>query len=81
MRSGTYLNEVRKQNVKEYSLFVFGASMILLAIAAVIGWPLLVIFALNTLFPALAISYTFWTWLAVVILNMTYILPRNLKGN
>lgn len=81
MRSGTYLNEVRKQNVKEYSLFAFYVSIILLAIAVIIGWPLLVIFALNTLFPALAIPYTFWTWLAVVILNMTYLLTRNLKGN
>lgn len=31
--------------------------------------PLITIWALNTLFPALAIEYTFWTWLSVVILG------------
>lgn len=33
-------------------------------------WPLAVIWALNTLF-ALGIPYTFWTWLAVLVLNAT----------
>ena len=33
-------------------------------------WPLAVIWALNTLF-ALGIPYTFWTWLAVLVLNTT----------
>ncbi len=31
--------------------------------------PLATIWALNTLFPVLAIEYTFWTWLSVVILG------------
>ncbi len=31
--------------------------------------PWLVIWALNTLFPVLAIEFTFWTWCAVVILG------------
>lgn len=31
--------------------------------------PLATIWALNTLFPALAIDYTFWTWLAVIVLG------------
>ncbi len=30
--------------------------------------PILTIWSLNTLFPALAIPYDIWTWLAVVIL-------------
>lgn len=30
--------------------------------------PILTIWSLNTLFPALAIPYDFWTWLAVVVL-------------
>ena len=30
-------------------------------------WPLAVIWALNTLF-ALGIAYTFWNWLAMVVL-------------
>ncbi len=31
--------------------------------------PWLVIWALNTLFPVLAINFTFWTWVAVIILG------------
>ena len=40
----------------------------LLIILVVIG-PIVVIWALNTLFPILAIQMTFYTWLAVVILG------------
>ena len=38
--------------------------LVLLAIG-----PWLVIWSLNTLFPTLAIQFTFWTWCAVVILG------------
>lgn len=31
--------------------------------------PLATIWAANTLFPALAIPYTIWTWLAVVVMG------------
>jgi hypothetical protein len=31
--------------------------------------PWLVIWSLNTLFPALAIEFTFWTWCAVVVMG------------
>jgi hypothetical protein len=31
--------------------------------------PWLVIWSLNTLFPLLAIEFTFWTWCAVVIMG------------
>jgi hypothetical protein len=31
--------------------------------------PLFTVWALNTLFPALAIPYTFYTWLAVLVLG------------
>ena len=46
---------------------------IVLAIALVlvllaIG-PWLVIWSLNTLFPVLAIEFTFWTWCAVIIIG------------
>lgn len=34
-------------------------------------WPLVVIWAVNTLF-AFGIAYTFWTWLAVLILTLTF---------
>lgn len=35
------------------------------------AWPLVVIYALNILFPLLSIPYSFTTWLAVYILNIT----------
>jgi len=37
----------------------------------VVAGPLLLIWALNTLFPVLAIPYTIWTWLAALILGAT----------
>jgi hypothetical protein len=41
------------------------------AVLAVIFGPLLTLWALNTLFPVLAIPYNFYSWLAVVLLNLT----------
>lgn len=46
-----------------------GIVFIALAIALIILGPFATIWAMNTLFPALAIPYTFWTWLAVVIVG------------
>lgn len=43
--------------------------LILFFIALIIIGPLLTIWSLNTLFPALAIEYSFATWAAVVILG------------
>ena len=40
----------------------------LIVVIMAIG-PWLVIWALNTMFPVLAIEFTFWTWCAVVILG------------
>jgi len=34
--------------------------------------PWLVIWSLNTLFPKLAIPFTFWTWAAVIILYASF---------
>ena len=46
---------------------------IVLAIAVVVVLlaigPWLVIWSLNTLFPLLAIEFTFWTWCAVVVMG------------
>jgi hypothetical protein len=42
-----------------------------LVVVLVIAGPLLIIWALNTLFPLLAIPYTVWTWLAALILGST----------
>ena len=39
----------------------------------IIGGPLVTIWALNTLFPVLAIPYTFWTWLAVFFIDLSYL--------
>lgn len=44
-------------------------TIVAIVIALIIFGPLATIWALNTLFPALAIPYTFWTWLAVVVLG------------
>ena len=46
---------------------VFG--LIGLIVVLVIAGPLLLIWALNTLFPVLAIPYTIWTWLAALIIG------------
>jgi len=37
----------------------------IVALVVIFG-PLALIWALNTLFPVLAIPYTFWTWLAML---------------
>jgi len=46
---------------------ILGIALIVFFVA--IG-PLATIWALNTLFPALAIPYNFYTWASVVILGM-----------
>jgi hypothetical protein len=43
--------------------------MLVLGIAVIILGPILTIWALNTLFPALAIPYTLETWFAVILLK------------
>lgn len=61
-------------------LGVIGVILLVVAlIAVVVFWPFAVIFALNTLFPVLAIQSNFWTWLAIVILNATYVVRYNAK--
>lgn len=42
-------------------------------VLAIIFGPLALIWALNTLFPALLIPYTFETWLAAVVFNMLFV--------
>jgi hypothetical protein len=51
-----------------FKLGVIGLVMAILV--AVVLFPWAVIWALNTLFPALAISYTFETWLAMLVIGM-----------
>ena len=45
------------------------AGFIVLDFAIILFGPLFTVWALNTLFPALAIPYTFYTWLAVLVLG------------
>lgn len=49
--------------------------ILVLAFLVVVGAPLALIWALNTLFPVLAIPYTFETWLAA------FIIPAAFKTN
>ena len=51
--------------VKAIYVFVF-------ALAIIFG-PLALIWAINTLFPALLIPYTFETWLAAVVFNIFFV--------
>ena len=60
--------------MKDVSYLVLISTLLILAI--ILG-PLAVIFALNTLFPVLAIPYGIWQWLAVVILNLTWMYKPN----
>jgi uncharacterized membrane protein YcjF (UPF0283 family) len=48
---------------------LLGVTLILFLLA--VG-PWLVIWSLNTLFPALAIEFTFWTWCAVVVIGVFF---------
>lgn len=43
--------------------------LIAFIVLLIVVGPLLTIWALNTLFPVLAIPYTVWTWLAVIFLG------------
>lgn len=53
--------------------------LVLLIVVIVAIGPLLTIWALNTLFPILAIPYTFWTWLAVIFLGVFIRSDINIK--
>lgn len=44
---------------------------IVIVVLLVILWPLVIVWALNTIF-GLGIAYTFWTWLAMLILTGTF---------
>jgi hypothetical protein len=45
--------------------------LVLIVIIVIVG-PLLSIWALNTLFPVLAIPYTFDTWLAMLLIGSVF---------
>jgi hypothetical protein len=52
-------------------------AVFVLILLAIIFFPFAVVWALNTLF-GLTIGYTFWTWLAVVVLS-SVISPTKIK--
>lgn len=52
--------------------------VVIIALIIAFG-PLAVIWSLNTLFPVLAIPYTFWNWLAVMVLNATWMSKSIIK--
>lgn len=45
--------------------------VITVLLLVIIFWPLVIVFALNTLFVTLSIPYTFWTWLSVAVLQLS----------
>lgn len=53
--------------MKEFLLLVLGVVAVVLLL---IFGPLATIWALNTLFPVLAIEYTFYTWLSTILVGM-----------
>ena len=59
-------------------IFMFVLAVVFL-IALVVFGPLAIIWALNTLFPLLAINYGFFQWLAVVVLNLTWFSKYHFK--
>ena len=60
-----------RKNLQKVNLPTTGiVLLILLMILLICFTPFIVIWALNTLFPILAIQYSFWTWLAMLIINI-----------
>jgi hypothetical protein len=49
---------------------VIMAIAVIVLLAALGPW--LVVWSLNTLFPTLAIEFTFWTWCAVIIMGVFF---------
>lgn len=58
---------------------IIAVFVILLVIALIIFGPLLMIWALNTLFPVLAIGYSIKTWFAVIIVGGLFKANVNVK--
>lgn len=55
---------------KEGTSLALLAGLFLVLLLVIIFAPFAIIWSLNTLFVALAIPYSFWSWLAVVVLNI-----------
>lgn len=64
------------KQTKDIMTIVF---ILTLAILVIVFGPFAVLWSLNTLFPVLAIPYTFYSWLAVVVMNLTWMAKVNIK--
>jgi hypothetical protein len=53
------------------SILKITLAIALIVVLLAIG-PWLVIWSLNTLFPVMAIEFTFWTWCAVVVMGVFF---------
>ena len=60
--------------------FAIVGLLVLIVVLFIVG-PLLTIWALNTLFPALAIDYNLATWAAVIVLGSALRANVNVKGS
>jgi len=54
--------------------FKIALGIVLISALIAIGllWPFAIVAALNTLFPILSIPYNFWSWLSVVVLQLSF---------
>lgn len=52
-------------------LAVLGFAVVVFSILMIIFWPLATVWAINTIAPAMAIPYSFTSWLAVVVLQLS----------
>ena len=69
------------ENIKNNAVMLTAGVFAMLLIASLLIFgPLLVVWSLNTLFPVLAISYTFESWAAVVFLFWFFQLKISAKG-
>lgn len=66
-----------KQNKDIAAIVLF----LTIAVVLIVFGPLAIIWSLNTLFPVLSIPYSFYSWLAVIIMNLTWMYkPTITKG-
>ena len=69
------------ENIKNNAVMLTAALIgMLLTVAFFTFAPILIIWALNTLFPVLAIPYTFETWVSVFFLFWFFRLKISVKG-
>jgi hypothetical protein len=66
---------MKEHVVQRWGVGMFIVLITLLILLLVFG-PLAIVWALNTLFPVVAIPYNFYSWLAVVVLNLTWFFPK-----